>query len=251
MKQAFTDKFGGVDSTSTLRLGGRQPNEPAGSFDTLRDTLFGDTPLPALLATVGPDGAAQLPWSAFAQAQAAIGGGRKTEAIASLESLLTGTESRVQLLAWTALRKLGVQPLPADAKQVLGVVVEVPVNAGLDLVAAYPEHTARYYNYSGAGIVWETNDPRLNPQIDALLAAGRRVADAIGPWEGDRPAAPTDGRARISMLTPSGLHFGEAPMDVFVTDPMAGPVLQAAFHLMQALMAAQTKATSAATQATP
>ena len=243
LKQAFTDKFGGPDLKTRMGLPGEAkqiaPAKDVGISGVLRDALFGDTPLPALLDHVAPESLERTPWSTFAKAQRAIASGSEQDAVPLLLSVLPGSESRVQLLAWTALRKLGHHPPPELAKQVLGVVVEVPVEDGLDLVAAYPEYSARYYNYSGAGVIWETPDARLNPQIDALLAAGQRVVDAIGPWEGDRPAPPIDGRVRLNMLTPSGLHFGEGPMDIFMRDAMAAPVIQAAFELMKALMEAE------------
>ncbi|GAB2962493.1 hypothetical protein GCM10027048_33810 [Hymenobacter coalescens] len=90
----------------------------------------------------------------------------------------------------------------------LGVVVEVGMEQGFDLVAAYADGTARYYNYSGAGVVWERPDDSLAAPVQALLAAGERVVGQIGPWEQPRPAAPPQGSARINMLTPAGLHFG-------------------------------------------
>lgn len=60
---------------------------------------------------------------------------------------------------------------------------------GLDLLAAYSDHSARYYNYSGAGVVWEHPDTSLDSPIDELLAAARQVVEMIGPWQGARPVA--------------------------------------------------------------
>ena len=50
----------------------------------------------------------------------------------------------------------GCRP-PEKAQDVLGVVVEVAMEKGLDLVAGYADHHARY-NYSGAAIVWERTE---------------------------------------------------------------------------------------------
>jgi hypothetical protein len=38
------------------------------------------------------------------------------------------------------------------------------------------------------------------------------------------------------MLTPSGLHFGQAPLNALANDAMAGPIINAALDLMQALI---------------
>jgi hypothetical protein len=133
-------------------------------------------------------------------------------------------------------RFLGWAP-PVNAKQVRGVVVEVGLEGGLDLLAAYADQTARYYNYSGAGIVWERGDASLDAQIDVLLACGQTICDRIGPWEGERPAPPPTGQVRINLLTPSGLHFGQGPLELLSRDGLGGPALAAATALMQSLIA--------------
>jgi len=108
---------------------------------------------------------------------------------------------------------------------------------GLDLLTAYPDHSARYYNYSGAGVVWEHPDTSLDAQIDQLLAAAKQVVEMIGPWKQARPAPPPKGQARMSFLTPSGLHFGQGAMDVLSQDPLGGRVIQLATVLMRGLIA--------------
>jgi hypothetical protein len=65
---------------------------------------------------------------------------------------------------------------------------------------------------------------------------GERIIRRIGPWNEARPPAPPRGQARVSMLTPSGLHFGQAPFDALKRDEMGGPILAAATRLMQALI---------------
>ena len=59
----------------------------------------------------------------------------------------------VYLEAWLALRRLGDTPPSAIAKQVLGVVVEVGVEGGLDLVAVYNDLSAWYYDHTGAAVI--------------------------------------------------------------------------------------------------
>jgi hypothetical protein len=145
------------------------------------------------------------------------------------------------LQAWHFLRHNGQQPPPEVAKQVLGVVIEVGMPNGLDLLAAYPDHFARYYNFSGAGVIWEHPDGSLDSAIDQLLAASKVIVDKIGPWDQPRPIPPPRDQARLNFLTPSGLHFGQAPMAVLARDPMAGRVLQLATVLMQALIAKTDK----------
>ena len=199
----------------------------------LRETLFGDMPLQGWGATA-PD---EEPWSHFAAAAAKWQRGDDEGARQALRKVLAvpELESRHYLQAWDALRALAVQPPPEQAKHVYGVVVDVPVGKGLDTLAAYEDHTARYLNFSGAPIIWESPGSSMDAPIDALLAAGRTLVQRIGPWEGPRPPL-ARGMARISLLTPSGLHFGEAPLDALAGDPMSSPLVHAATGLMQALI---------------
>jgi hypothetical protein len=225
------------------KLRGNEPTPPPAG---IREVLFGDLPLDQWPS---PDSglAATEPWTWFAAAQQAVQQHDPAAAERALRQVLAakGLESRQYLQAWQALRELGQPPAPAAARQVLGVVVEVGLEQGLDLVAAYADGSARYYNYSGAGVVWERPDDSLAAPIQALLAAGQRVAAQIGPWEEPRPAAPPKGTVRINMLTPSGLHFGQAPFEALWQDALGGPVLVAAQELMQALIDKSQQAKSA------
>jgi hypothetical protein len=146
-------------------------------------------------------------------------------------------EPRLYLQAWHFLRQNGQQPPPDVAKQVLGIVIEVGLPNGVDLLAAYPDHSARYYNYSGAGVIWEHPDGSLDSAIDQLLVASKTIVDKIGPWEKSRPTPPPRDQARLNFLTPSGLHFGQAPISALARDPMAAQVLNLGTVLMQALIA--------------
>lgn len=144
----------------------------------------------------------------------------------------TAQESRVRLLA--ALRLKGFSsktPRPA----LLGVVVEVALDEGLDVVAAYPDGTARYLNHSGKAIVWESPNADTNQLIQNILQHSTTVVNQIGPWEGERMAPPGAGMVRLNFLVSGQLYFGQGPMNVFFNDPMAGPVLNATLQLMQYL----------------
>jgi len=203
----------------------------------IRDILFGDLPF-----SRWPNGSATSvdgePWLSFISARNQLDSANQESAKQTLRRILEmpDLESRHYLQAWHFLRELGESPTDRDAKRLYGVVVEVALDEGLDIVAAYADHTARYLNYSGAAIVWERPNESLDQAIDSLLAAGRMVAAQIGPGEGPRPAAPPKGQVRISMLVPSGLHFGQGPFDALSGDPLGGPVIAAAMQLMQSLI---------------
>lgn len=212
-------------------------------FREIRELMFGDVPLAAWKPRDGqpPVGS----WTAFEQARMHLAAGDKEAAVDSLLKVANGAaeESRQRLQAWTALRSLGESPPPEAAKQVLGVVLDMHLPEGLDTVAAYADGTARYINHGGKLVVWEGgNAMGMQAPIDALVAAGQKVANAIGPWEEARPAAPPKGKARLSMLTPSGLHFGQAGINDLYRERLAAPAMKAGETLLLALIrAAESK----------
>lgn len=203
----------------------------------IRDTLFGDMPLDHWPRNgVNTE---LFPWSAFVSAQKNLSSGDTAAAVQNLREVLahSGLESRQYLQAWHFLRQQGEKPPSELAKQVLGIVVEVAMPQGVDLLAAYSDYSARYYNFSGAAVIWEHPDSSLNSTIDQLFEASRIVIGRIGPWEQPRLAAPPRDHARLSFLTPSGLHFGQGPISAFSKDPLGGRVLTLATILMKELIA--------------
>ena len=213
----------------------REQQPPADLSSGLRELLFGDVPLAAWVGRGSGE-----PWDRFRAASDAIQRGDPIAAEQALDVIVAmpGLEARHYAQAWTSLRELGVTPPDDQAKRVFGVIMDVPMNGGRDTLAAYEDGSARYLNHSGAMIVWEArgSDAQIGARVDALLDAGRNLVRAIGPWNGPRPPLRHD-HARISLLTPSGLHFGEAPLDTLANDPMGAPLFAAATALVQALTA--------------
>ena len=107
---------------------------------------------------------------------------------------------------------------------------------GLDLLAAYADHTARYFNFSGSAVVLDTPMADVSKLIDDLFDVGQQIADKIGTWDKPRPAPPTNGNCRINFLTAGGLRFGQGEMSVLMKDPAAGPALKRATLLMQKMV---------------
>lgn len=153
-----------------------KPAQPTG----VRDTLFGDMPLSewARDRDSNPE-----PWASFVQVRNYLDKRDKDSAITALKEITDspGLEARHYLQAWHFLRQLGVNPPPEKAKTVYGVIVEVALTGGVDILAAYTDYTARYLNYSGASVIWEHPDTSLDAEIEMLLRAGQAVANVIGP----------------------------------------------------------------------
>lgn len=201
----------------------------------LRDVLFGDCPIEQW----PPGDSGEGPFADFVLARQLLHAG-DSSAAADMWLLIASTpgiESRHHAQAWTFMRSSGHSPPPESAKSVLGVVVEVAIREGLDLLAAYPDLTARYLNYSGAGVVWEHPDESIDQPIKLVLQEAAALVQHIGPWTEPRPGPPRLGNVRLNLITPSGLHFGEGPMEAIASDPMGAPLFHAATQLMQALIA--------------
>ncbi len=199
---------------------------------SIRDTLFGDLPLNYWANLNNAD----IPWNLFKDAEDSISNGAKQEAIEKLQHIiaLPDLESRQYLQAYFFLNELGI---PAQGKlEVFGIVLEVAMPEGVELLAIYADHSARYYNYSGSAIIWQSKDDSLDDRIEDILYDGMRVVEKIGPWKDERLAAPANGIARINFLTTHGLHFGEAPQAVLFKDATAGRILHDLMALRDSLI---------------
>jgi hypothetical protein len=139
-------------------------------------------------------------------------------------------ESRCRALAYNWLRR-NRQEVPS--RILLGVIVEVPLPRGLDVLAAYTDGRIRYINQTGKLVVFESAPADLRTQVGKLLAASRAAVARIGPWEGKRLPPPVQGKARMTFLVSDGLYLGEGPLPGIDRDPIGGPVLSEAGRLLQ------------------
>jgi hypothetical protein len=213
--------------------------QPGSLVLQMREMLFGDMPL-HLFPPPDAQPVDAPPWGPLAAAREAIVAGRHAEAEQHCRRLLSAPqESRVIAQTWQTLRGIGIAP-QGDEIQVVGAVAEAGVNGGLDIVAAYRDGTARYYNYSGAAVVWESPDAdaAIADTIRRLITAAEKIASFAGVHDAARPGPPPQGQVRLTAIVTDGLHFGQAPMEIFQRDAVAGPFLSEAVQLMQLLMEA-------------
>ena len=150
-----------------------------------------------------------------------------TDALRALAKT-SSEESRVRLLAFNALDRKAAATHP---KELLGVVIEVGLDDGLDTLAAYRDLTARYINHSGKMVIWETTEPAVDEKIRNLLVAAENVVEKIGPWDKAR-LPPPEGLMRMTFLVSDGLYFGQGPMEALQSDPLAAPVVATATELL-------------------
>jgi hypothetical protein len=139
-------------------------------------------------------------------------------------------ESRVRALAFNKLRALG-KPVPAKVH--LGTIIEMPMESGLDTLAAFPDHEVRYINQSGKMAIFAPAPPALHARIDALMQVAQILVQRIGPWDKPRLPPPQRGSARLNFLVSDGLYFGQGPVEDLSRDQLGGAVLQAGGLLLQ------------------
>jgi hypothetical protein len=146
-------------------------------------------------------------------------------------------ESRLRCLAFNWLRKIG-HPVPSG--RLLGAIVEIGLDPGLDTIAVFGDGRLRYINHTGKMTVFESTPPDVATAVWELLAASQPVVDRIGPSDKPRCPPPPKGSMRMTFLVSDGLYFGEGPITVMERDPLGGPVYQAAGRVLQAVLAAAT-----------
>ena len=212
---------------------------PSSIHREIRNTLFGDVPL-AELVRAHPKVPLTEPWASFQRARDMKDTGDEQGAREAVRKILVMPEldTRVCLQAWHTLRELGDHAPQGREKEVLGVVVEIGMPKGLDLVAAYQDHRARYFNYSGAGVLWERRDDSLDGLIDELL---RGTADCCGRgnWAVDKTEAARAEERRCAhqpAYTQREFTWGTVLFRCRNQDPMGGLILSAAFGLMKRLV---------------
>lgn len=221
----------------------KKKQAPADGKNEIRNTLLGDVPIPEW----GKNTTHGIPWSLFAQAREHIVKKQNySEAIKLYQKIIEtpGLEARHYLQAWHFLRRLKVNAPPEIDPKVYGVLVDVHIENGTEFVAAYADHSARYFNYTGSGIVWEAPDSSLNEKIDALLQACEVVTRQLPPLtlEQGRPVPPKNiDTVQINILTPGGIRHGIGTFEQISKIETAAPIVALATDLMRSLIDKSSK----------
>lgn len=162
--------------------------------------------------------------------QAALYGPEQDAAKVSKLAYASAVEPRVRLLA---LNWLTGQGLKTTRGVVLGVVVEVPVNGGLDVLAAYADGSVRYINHTQAMTIIEPGTLEdANRQAIYLVKAAKPIADKIGPLNTPRRPAPKQPNIRLTFLVSDGLYISDGAFQAMQRDPATGPFIQQATQLL-------------------
>ena len=135
-------------------------------------------------------------------------------------------ESRVRALAYNWLRAHHESVPPG---KVLGVIVELPVDEGLDVIAAYADGRVRYINHSGGMSLFEGVPPQIVAGAKVVLDSAENAGGLFKAVGQDR-AAPTR-NVRIFVLTSDGLYIAQGSSWDF-SDPKLSRIENDAIQLM-------------------
>ena len=209
-------------SPSVAIAAARAPHAPypTPSTNLVYNLLFCDEPARFAVAP----GNAPSPWQRTLFAEPADPTALRALAVDSSQ------EGRVRYLAFSKLRQLGQQVPP---KILLGVIIEVPLERGLDTLAAFSEGGVHYINQADKLLVVEDMNI-VKPQVMKLFASVERSLDRIGPWTEQRLAPPKE-VVRFTFLVSDGMYFGQGPMEVMQTEAIAGPIIHQGAVLLQAV----------------
>jgi hypothetical protein len=205
----------------------------------LRATLFGDLP-----PERWPDGrGGGPPWGSFAVARDHLGCGDVDLAIRTWSAIanpVAGHEPRHVLQAWHFLRGQGVDVDASIAHEPLGVVAEVAVGEGHDVLAAYRDGSVRYLNHAGPVSVVERGGPevaearRLEGAVDAWLATAARLVGRLPTVDGPL-SLPAPGSSRFTVLTCGGHRVVEGHESELASAPGASALFTSGAGVLQAL----------------
>ena len=157
--------------------------------------------------------------------------------LAALQTLAAdeNAEGTERYLAYARLRRLKV---PVPPRALLGVIVELPGEGGLSVLAGYSHGTVRVLQPArpAALIVGMEHVTR---KVRQLFAAARPAITHIGPWARDRRRLPppAQGTVRLSFLLSDGWYFGEGPRATMEQGEMGGPIIHAALDLLRTVSA--------------
>lgn len=121
---------------------------------------------------------------------------------------------------------------------VVGVVVDIPVTAGMVTLVAVADGTTSLYTSTGGGTIGAGATPAVATASEALLAAAQQQRDGFVRPADD--ALPPSGRVRFHLLSSEGRRSVDVPEDAFwgkVGHPLM-PVIAAAQGVISSLQRA-------------
>lgn len=206
---------------------------PPQSLESLRPWLFADMSL----AELEKNSSQVEPWVSFHKAFVASQHDDAATARRELTTITKSSETRVQLLAWNALRGLGVRPDAKEAAIIRGVIAELHNEGGVGVVAAYDDGRARFLGGTSGGVIWESpgTDAEISRLIRAFLVAAEPIVHTLRPMSRHNATPVAMNYVRVTVLTFGGTYVADAYGPELDEHSQVTPSLIASTELLRAL----------------
>jgi tetratricopeptide (TPR) repeat protein len=145
---------------------------------------------------------------------------------------MANVETRVQLWAWKGLQDLGVQPDPASAREVLGVVIEIAMEQGLDTLAVFADGSARFINQAGNAMIWDAHTQQSDAIVRQILAIAQPLAEGLPLRRRDPGGLPSNLEMSHHFPTRSGTTIGSKVYGEEPSPPALGRLLVAGSEMV-------------------
>lgn len=208
----------------------------------MRRLLYGDLPIDEWPPDDGGSSgeAWAEPWTRFIQARAHLANGDQDLAIrewSNVANPIFGWEPRQVLQAWHLLRDQGIVPDASIADEVLGVVAEVALDGGHDVLAAYADGSVRFLHHLGGGSIFEPPAPEpVGSAAAQWLAVASSLVGEVAPWAGDSSLAAPPGESRFVLLTRAGHRAVAGDDATMAASAVASQLLGSGAALLQAVV---------------
>ncbi|MES0874769.1 hypothetical protein [Sinimarinibacterium thermocellulolyticum] len=152
----------------------------------------------------------------------------------ALRTLATAehADSRARALAAALLRARGAPVTPAST---LGVVVEVALPEGPELLAAYADGAVRHLDAFGRALAFEGAPAAVQALARDIVARGAAFGRRRAIWSGARLPPPRCGDVRVSVLGTDGLRFIEGSFAALQADADIAAIIGGAVRLLRQL----------------
>ncbi len=181
--------------------------------------LFADQPLDQMLAgyAIWPELERRDSEELWREAYQLQSQGRTDAARTMLGRVLKHDQvaTRTALGTWAALRGVGVIPQNGNHHRVRGVILEVPMHAGVDTIAVYEDGSGCYINYTGTSpILWDSAAAPYDEYIKQILEIVQPLVGEMAPVY-DHPVPPRT-QVYVTALTYGGSLRAETSTGDFV-----------------------------------
>jgi hypothetical protein len=194
----FNEFHGDKRSKSAKKISAWYQPYKGQSQNLIYNLLFCDNPEVLRSSFKGePSG----PWKTLFSQEASDA---ELEAIASDEKL----ETRLRIMAFNALKGHPAK----NSRDILGLILEVGMEGGLETLAIYQDYRVRYINSSEEMLFWETRDPEIDSKIANLLDLSRAVITELNMINQPRPAPPARDKYHLTVVASDGLQLYQGRM---------------------------------------